>query len=85
MDAPKDARGRRGLTAPLITAAVVALAVCIILLTARTLAAEPAAGTAARRPPEGYLVAPYLDLDEIGARGSPYAMSECCPGGGPPA
>ena len=31
-----------------------------------------------RRPcADHYLVAPYLDLDELGERGSYYAMSEC--------
>ena len=32
------------------------------------------------RPPrvrEGYLIYPYLDLDEPGERGSYYALSEC--------
>jgi hypothetical protein len=26
---------------------------------------------------EGYLVDPYLDLDELGERGAPYALAEC--------
>jgi hypothetical protein len=46
-----------------------AIVVAVVVILAAVLA------TAASR--ERYLIAPYLDLDAIGGRGSPYALTEC--------
>lgn len=52
-------------TTSLVFGAVVALVVVVVLVLWM------------RRRPETYLVYPYLDLDEPGVRGSPYAMTTC--------
>jgi hypothetical protein len=53
---------------PQLICALLALALVLTILVV---------AVAARRRREGYLVYPYLDLDEPGVRGSPYAMTTC--------
>jgi hypothetical protein len=54
----------------------VAVVLCVAFVALIALAARGACagfGTAPR--PQHYLVAPYFDLDAIGGRGSPYALT----------
>lgn len=60
-----------------VTAILVVLAVVAIACAGR-LALRAAGGRPGPRPREGYLVYPYLDLDEPGERGSYYALAEGC-------
>lgn len=50
-------------------ALVAALALIAIVVAVR--------GTKMRKKQENYLIYPYLDLENDGYRGSPYALSEC--------
>ena len=53
---------------------VIALLVFLVLL---VLLGSVRAGARHRPRGDGYLVYPYLDLDDPGDRGSYYAMAEC--------
>ena len=58
-----------------ILVVIVILIVCAIISARSAPAHAPASAPASAR--EGYLVYPYLDLDEPGERGSYFGLTEC--------
>ncbi len=60
-----------------ISAAAVAVVIVIVIVIIVAVAVAVALVRRGRRRKDGYLVYPYIDLDEPGERGSYYALSEC--------